>query len=98
MYSICLHLISRFIVFPFRYFLLFFLLKVKRSVDQSTTMTKAVAYTKPLTCKMWKLFGKYASKHGYQAANGHNCSEYSDKDAIQDVRVGPWVSLTFSYF
>ena len=40
---------------------------------------------------MWKLFGAYASKHGYTTQNGFNCTEYSAKDAIRDVYTGPQV-------
>ena len=37
-----------------------------RRTVSDTMMTKEIAYTKPLTCKMWALFGKYAAQHGYK--------------------------------
>ena len=54
-------------------------------------MSKETAYTRPLTCKMWALFGTYAEKHGYRIKNGYNCTEYSKKDAIQNILIGPQV-------
>ena len=54
-------------------------------------MSREVAYTRPLACKMWKLFGSYAGKHGYTTQNGYNCTEYTEKDAIRDVFIGPQV-------
>ena len=55
-------------------------------------MTKQTAYTVPLTCKMWMLFGMYASKHGYGIINEHDCSGFTKKDAISDVTIGSAVS------
>jgi len=37
-------------------------------------MTKAVAYTKKITCKMWAQFGSYVMKHGYAPYNDYDCS------------------------
>ena len=61
-------------------------------------MTKEIAYTRPLACKMWKLFGSYAGKHGYSTQNGYNCSEYSAKDAIQNIAIGPQVYIYQSIY
>ena len=65
--------------------------QTKRPVDVSEVMSREVAYTRPLACKMWKLFGSYAGKHGYTTQNGYNCTEYTEKDAIRDVFIGPQV-------
>jgi hypothetical protein len=46
------------------------------------------AYTQILACKMWALFGHYATRHGYSVINDYDCSGYSKKDAIQNVLVG----------
>ena len=46
------------------------------------------AYTHILACKMWALFGPYATRHGYSIINNYDCSGYSRKDAIQNVLVG----------
>lgn len=49
------------------------------------------AYTQILACKMWALFGPYATRHGYSVVNNYDCSGYSKKDAIQNVLVGTLV-------
>lgn len=45
-----------------------------RTIDKTTMMTKEDAYTKELTCRMWALFGEFASKHGYKPYNNFDCS------------------------
>ena len=45
-----------------------------RLVDKSMVMSKMEAYTIPLVCRMWALFGKYAVKHGYGVYNNIDCS------------------------
>ena len=73
-------------------------MQTRRAVDVSQKMTKEIAYTRPLACKMWKLFGSYAGKHGYSTQNGYNCSEYSAKDAIQNIAIGPQVYIYLSMY
>lgn len=67
--------------------------RAHRSVDVDIEMTKAVAYTAPLACRMWALFGKYAGTHGYGPWPGANCSSSRDKQAtlsaLPMVNVGP---------
>jgi hypothetical protein len=60
-------------------------------------MSMETAYTKPLVCKMWALFGKYAGAHGYGVINNYDCSAYSQKDAIKNVVIGSLVRCVF-YF
>ena len=60
----------------------------KRKINNDM-MKKDDAYTKPLICKMWALFGKYASRIGYQR-RGHedfDCPEATEP--IPMVNVGP---------
>ena len=60
-----------------------------RKVDPELTMTKQEAYTQPLACRMWALFGQYASKHDYSVWAGFNCSEGGPYPPIPKVNVGP---------
>ena len=43
----------------------------------------------PQVCRMWALFGKYAAQHNYHPFNNFDCSEFSQKDAIPHINVGP---------
>jgi len=53
-------------------------------------MTKPEAYTKPLVCRMWALFGSFAGPHGYSPYGGLNCSQNGQKwSAVPRVNVGP---------
>jgi hypothetical protein len=47
-----------------------------RTIDKSTFMTKDLAYLEEIVCRMWALFGVYASKYGYSPFNGFNCDGY----------------------
>jgi hypothetical protein len=47
-----------------------------RTVEKSTFMTKDLAYLEEIVCRMWALFGVYASKYGYSPFNGFNCDGY----------------------
>ena len=49
-------------------------------------MTKQMAYTKQVACRMWNLYGSFATRVGYNVWNGWNCEGYP---AIQKVNVGP---------
>jgi len=60
--------------------------KAHRSIDPKVEMIKEVAFTKELVCRMWALFGTYASRHNYSVWGGHNCEGYP---AIPMVNVGP---------
>lgn len=46
-----------------------------RIVDKTLTMSKDEAYTHPLACRMWALFGKHAAKHGYKVWRNYDCSK-----------------------
>jgi hypothetical protein len=37
-------------------------------------MTKGEVYTEDLVCRMWALFGKYASLYGYKPYNNYTCT------------------------
>ncbi len=52
-------------------------------------MTKEVAYTRPLVCRMWALFGVHAAVHGYTPYGGLDCGGFGAKLAIPHVNVGP---------
>jgi len=60
--------------------------KAHRSINPALEMTKEVAFTKELVCRMWALFGTYASRHNYSVWGGYNCEGYP---AIPKVNVGP---------
>eukprot|EP00981_Chlorochromonas_danica_P010899 scaffold3532_cov182-Ochromonas_danica.AAC.2 len=57
-----------------------------RSVDRSKFMTKEIAYVPEIACRMWALFGKYASQHGYRPWANYNCTGYAK---IPNINVGP---------
>lgn len=46
-----------------------------RTVDAALTMSKDEAYTHPLACRMWALFGTHAAKHGYKVWHNYDCSK-----------------------
>lgn len=56
-----------------------------RSVDDSM-MTKDLAYRPEISCRMWALFGGYASRHNYKPWNNYDCSDYPK---IPRINVGP---------
>lgn len=63
-----------------------------RNVD-ATMMTKKAAYTRPLVCRMWALFGEYAARVGYQRRDGPE-GDFGDCPAehavpVEMVNVGP---------
>jgi hypothetical protein len=57
-----------------------------RSVDPSVVMTKEQAYLPEIACRMWALFGNYASAHGYHVWANYTCSGGFPK--IPRVNVG----------
>jgi hypothetical protein len=59
-----------------------------RSVDEAIEMTKDVAYTKPLACRMFNLFGKYIMEHNYTSWKNFDCP-VSEYPAIPNANVGP---------
>lgn len=70
-----------------------------REVRGGDVMTKQIAYTKPLVCRMWSLFGTYASQYGYRPFNNFTCDNNNDNGAnnnnnitypaIPKINVGP---------
>jgi len=55
-------------------------------------MTKDLAYTRPLVCRMWALLGPHVQKHNYTVWRDMDCSPRPGEEpfpAIQDVNVGP---------
>lgn len=57
-----------------------------RKLDKDS-MTKKVAYTKPVACRMWNLFGTYATRVGYKAwDDAMDCTTFPK---MQMVNVGP---------
>lgn len=48
-------------------------------------MTKELAYTRPLACRMWNLFGAYIERFNYTVWGGYNCSGVPP---IKNVNVG----------
>ena len=55
-------------------------------------MTKDLAYTRPLVCRMWALLGPHVQKHNYSVWRDMDCSLRPGEEpfpAIQDVNVGP---------
>lgn len=57
-----------------------------RSIDPDVDMTKEVAYTKELACRMYALFGKHIEKHNYTTWKNWDCSGYQP---IPKINVGP---------
>jgi hypothetical protein len=57
-----------------------------RSVDSDKYMTKDVSYRIEIACRMWALFGSFASKHGYMPYKQYDCSGYTP---LPRVNVGP---------
>jgi len=51
-------------------------------------MTKEEAYTVPLVCRMWALFGRYAALHAYRPWRDTDCSG-AEHPPIPMVNVGP---------
>lgn len=51
-------------------------------------MTKDLAYTPELVCRMWTLFGNFSLEHSYHPFNSIDCSSGSFP-AIPKVNVGP---------
>jgi hypothetical protein len=60
--------------------------KAHRSIDPLVEMTKEVAYTKELSCRMWSLFGKFAQLHNYTSWKQFDCTGF---EALQNINVGP---------
>lgn len=60
--------------------------KAHRSIDPLVEMTKEVAYTKELSCRMWSLFGKFAQLHNYTSWKQYDCTGF---EALQNINVGP---------
>lgn len=57
-----------------------------RKLDEDS-MTKQVAYTKPVACRMWNLYGNFANRVGYKIWNNlEGCNEYPKMNMIN---VGP---------
>ena len=59
-----------------------------RRIDVSA-MTKDVAYTRPITCRMWALFGRFALRVGYPLSGiraAYNCTGFNQP--IQKINVG----------
>ena len=50
-------------------------------------MTKAEAYTRPLACRMWNLFGASAARYNYSVWGGYDCSNITA--AVPRINVGP---------
>eukprot|EP01038_Epipyxis_sp_PR26KG_P007781 gene7781-10570_t len=62
-----------------------------RSIDpneKDSFMTKEIAYRQEIVCRMWKLFGGYASKHGYTPWANMDCTS-KHFPPIQMINVGP---------
>jgi hypothetical protein len=57
-----------------------------RSINPEIEMTKEVAYTKELSCRMYNLFGKFITEHNYTSWKNWDCEGYP---SIQRVNVGP---------
>jgi hypothetical protein len=58
------------------------------------SMTKKVAYTKPVACRMWNLFGKAATRVGYSVWENMQCEGFPP---IHNVNVGPQGEYVFCY-
>ena len=50
-------------------------------------MTKTLAYTRPLVCRMWALLGPLAARHGYRVWRNTSC-EGGDFPPVREVNVG----------
>jgi hypothetical protein len=48
-------------------------------------MTKELAYTRPLTCRMWNLFGSHIIRFNYSVFNGYDCTNIPP---VKEVAVG----------
>jgi hypothetical protein len=59
-----------------------------RKVDASLTMTKEEAYTAPLACRMWALFGAHAAKHGYKMWRDMDCSQLAAGTSAGAIKQG----------
>jgi len=59
-----------------------------RNVDASM-MTKSAAYSRPLVCRMWALFGEYASRVGYARRGDFGDCPEEHNVPIEMVNVGP---------
>ena len=60
--------------------------RAHRSVEGNKYMTKGVAYTKTLACRMWQKYGNFASRMGYSSWSNYTCGGYPP---IPMVNVGP---------
>jgi hypothetical protein len=47
-----------------------------RVIDEQRFMTKEAAYLEEIACRMWNLFGHYATRVGYTPWKGLDCSGY----------------------
>jgi len=54
---------------------------------QAQLMTKSEAYTRPLACRMWNLFGASAARYNYSVWGGYDCSNITE--AVPRINVGP---------
>ena len=54
---------------------------------QAQLMTKSEAYTRPLACRMWNLFGASATRYNYSVWGGYDCSNITV--AVPRINVGP---------
>lgn len=74
-----------------------------RHTDPALFMTKSEAYTRPLACRMWALFGKYAAEHKYGPWANYNCSAGDETNGgvpypmIPKVNVGPRGEYNFKW-
>lgn len=55
--------------------------------SQAQLMTKAEAYTRPLACRMWNLFGASAARYNYSVWGSYDCSNITV--AVPRINVGP---------
>jgi hypothetical protein len=60
-----------------------------RRVVDGGMMTKDLAYTRPLVCRMWALFGAYASRIGYSRRGDFGECPEEHNVPIRMVNVGP---------
>ncbi len=59
--------------------------RAHRKIDDAA-MTKEMAYIEPVACRMWALFGEFATRHNYKSWGNYNCTGYPP---IQHKNVGP---------
>jgi hypothetical protein len=59
--------------------------RAHRRIDDAA-MTKEMAYIEPVACRMWALFGEFATRHNYKSWGNYNCTGYPP---IQHKNVGP---------